>query len=89
MSSRCIVGVPHLSHDPGLVTALNQVWTTDVIDIKLQKGVLYRVAIMDLFSRSVRGWKRTHNRDREFCLDAPKVVMAGGSKPEMVHSVEK
>ena len=39
--------------DLKLVTAVDQVWATDITDIPLQKGFLYLVAIVDLFSRKV------------------------------------
>jgi putative transposase len=40
----------------GEVTAVDQVWATDVTYIPLQKGFLYLVAIMDLHSRHVLRW---------------------------------
>jgi HTH-like domain len=39
--------------DLNAVTAVDQVWATDITYIPLQKGFLYLVAIMDLFSRNV------------------------------------
>lgn len=39
------------------VTRVDQVWATDITSIPLQKGFLYLVAIVDLFSRDVRSWK--------------------------------
>ena len=33
------------------ITAVDQVWATDITTITLQKGFLYLVAIMDLHSR--------------------------------------
>ena len=35
------------------ITAVDQVWATDITYIPLQKGFLYLVAIVDLFSRNV------------------------------------
>ncbi len=39
------------------VTRVDQVWATDITYIPLQKGFLYLVAIVDLFSGDVRSWK--------------------------------
>ena len=39
--------------DLSTVTAVDQVWATDITYIPLQKGFLYLVAIVDLFSRNV------------------------------------
>ena len=43
--------------DLDAVTAVDQVWATDITYIPLQKGFLYLVAIVDLFSRNVLSWK--------------------------------
>ena len=43
--------------DVNTVTAVDQVWATDITYIPLQKGFLYLVAIVDLFSRNVLSWK--------------------------------
>ena len=52
------------------VTAADQIWATDITYIPLQKGFLYLVAIVDLFSRNVLSWKLSNSLDTEFCLDA-------------------
>ena len=39
------------------VRAADQIWATDITYIPLQKGFLYLVAIVDLFSRNVLSWK--------------------------------
>ena len=43
--------------DAKKITAVDQVWATDITYIPLQKGFLYLVAIVDLFSRNVLSWK--------------------------------
>jgi putative transposase len=43
--------------DVRAVTTPDQVWATDITYIPLQKGFLYLVAIVDLFSRHVLSWK--------------------------------
>ncbi len=68
------------------VSALNQVWATDITYITLQKGFLYLVALVDLFSRNVLSWKFSNSLDTEFCLDALEMVLAGDRKPEIFHS---
>ena len=72
--------------DPKQITAVDQVWATDITYIPLQKGFLYLVAIMDLHSRHVLSWKLTGSLDTEFCLDALEMALAGGRKPEIFHS---
>jgi putative transposase len=68
------------------VTAADQIWATDITTIPLQKGFLYLVAIVDLFSRNVLSWKLTGSLDTEFCLDALEMALAGDRKPEIFHS---
>jgi len=69
--------------DLKLVTAVDQVWDTDITYIPLQKGFLYLVAILDLFSRNVRSWKLSNSLDTEFYQDALEMALGGGRKPEI------
>jgi putative transposase len=68
------------------VTAVDQVWATDITYIPLQKGFLYLVAIMDLYSRHVVRWRLSNSLDTEFCLDALEMALGSGRKPEIFHS---
>jgi len=72
--------------DLNAVTAVDQVWATDITYIPLQKGFLYLVAIVDLFSRNVLSWKLSNSLDTEFCLYALEMALGGGSKPEIFRS---
>jgi len=72
--------------DLRLVTAVDQVWATDITYIPLQKGFLYLVGIVDLFSRNVLSWKLSNSFDTEFCLNALEMALAGDRKPEIFHS---
>ena len=68
------------------LTAVDQVWATDITYIPLQKGFLYLVAIVDLFSRHVLGWKLSNSLDTEFCLEALEMALGSGRKPDVFHS---
>jgi putative transposase len=72
--------------DASTVTAVDQVWATDITYIPLQKGFLYLVAIVDLFSRNVLSWKLSNSLDTEFCLEALEMALGGGRRPEIFHS---
>jgi putative transposase len=48
----------------------NQVWSTDITYIRLQRGFLYLVAILDWFSRYVLSWEVSVTLDTSFCLEA-------------------
>ena len=68
------------------VTAVDQVWATDITYIPLQKGFLYLVAIMDLHSRHVLSWKLSNSLDTEFCLEALEMALSSGRRPQIFHS---
>jgi len=68
------------------VTRVDQAWATDITYIPLQKGFLYLVAIVDLFSRTVLSWKLSNSLDTEFCLDALEMALERGRRPEIFHS---
>jgi putative transposase len=72
--------------DLSMVTAVDQVWATDITYIPMRKGFLYLVAIVDLFSRNILSWKLSNSLDTEFCLDALEMALEGGRKPEIFHS---
>ncbi|MBF0495012.1 MAG: IS3 family transposase, partial [Deltaproteobacteria bacterium] len=48
----------------------NQVWATDITYIRMVKGFIYLVAIMDWFSRYVLSWEVSVTLDAGFCLAA-------------------
>ena len=52
------------------IERVNQVWSTDITSIRLQRGFVYLVAIMDWFSRYVLAWEVSVTLDSEFCLRA-------------------
>jgi putative transposase len=58
------------------ITAVDQVWATDLTYIPMQKGFLDLVAIMDLHSSHVLSWKLTGSLDTEFCLEALEMASA-------------
>jgi putative transposase len=61
------------------VTAVDQVWATDITYIPLKKGFLYLVAMMDLHSRHVLSWKLSKSLETEFCLEALEMALSSGS----------
>jgi transposase InsO family protein len=51
---------PYLLKDLA-ITRPNQVWCTDITYIKMQRGFLYLVAIMDWHSRKVLSWRLSNS----------------------------
>ena len=48
----------------------NQVWSCDITYIRLQRGFIYLIAVMDWYSRYVLSWEISITLDTSFCLDA-------------------
>lgn len=48
----------------------NQVWASDITYIRLRRGFVYLVAIMDWFSRYVLSWSVSVTMDVHFCIEA-------------------
>lgn len=63
----------------------NQVWCTDITYIRLQRGFVYLVAVMDWFSRYVISWSVSVTMDVHFCLEALEKALTLG-KPEIFNS---
>lgn len=56
----------------------NQVWCTDITYIRVRRGFVYLVAIMDRYSRFVLSWEVSLNLDVDFCLSALKRAFRHG-----------
>jgi putative transposase len=48
----------------------NQVWSTDITYVRMPRGFLYLVAILDWYSRYVLAWELSNTLDTAFCLAA-------------------
>lgn len=48
----------------------NQVWSCDITYIRLQRGFIYLMAVIDWFSRYVLAWETSITLDTSFCLEA-------------------
>jgi putative transposase len=68
-----------------LITRPDQVWATDITYIRMRKGFVYLVAVMDLFSRYVLSWEVSTSLETEFCLSALDRALLI-SKPEIFNS---
>ena len=75
----------HCLVDLDEVTAVDQVWASDITYIPLRKGILYLSAIMDLFSRNILSWKLSKSRDRQFCMDTLEMALDSGRSPGILH----
>ena len=60
------------------ITRVDQVWSTDITYIRLERGWLYLVAILDWYSRYVLAWEVSNTLDSDFCVAALDRALARG-----------
>lgn len=60
---------PYLLRDL-IIERPGQVWCADITYIRMLRGLIYLVAIMDWYSRYVLAWELSNSLDKQFCLDA-------------------
>lgn len=59
---------PYLLKDLA-ISYSNQVWATDITYIRMEKGFLYLVVVMDWYSRYVLSWNLSNTMDVGFCVE--------------------
>jgi transposase InsO family protein len=62
-----------------------QVWVCDITYIRLGKGFVYLAVIMDVFTRTIRGWNLSRSLDTELTLTALRRAL-NRCIPEIHHS---
>ena len=68
---------PYLLQDLDIVRP-GQVWQVDITYIKLPVGFAYLVALIDVYSRRIMGWRLSNSMSRTFCLEALEDALAQG-----------
>ena len=63
----------------------DQVWATDITYVRMARGFVYLVAIMDWASRYVLAWEVSITLETAFCLEALERALGRG-RPEMFNS---
>lgn len=63
----------------------NQVWSSDITYIRMEKGFLYLVAVIDWFSRYVVSWRISNSMEHIFCVEALQEALSKG-KPEIFNT---
>jgi putative transposase len=76
---------PYLLRDLPIIKP-NQVWGTDITYIRLAKGFVYLVAMMDWYSRKVLSWRISNSMDASFCVDCLEDALRKYGKPEIANS---
>jgi putative transposase len=63
----------------------DQVWCTDITYIRLRRGFIYLVAVMDWFSRYVLAWNISNSLEVDFCITVLEDALKTGC-PEIFNS---
>jgi len=63
----------------------DQVWVADVTYLRLQKEFVYLAVLMDVYTRSIRGWHLGRTLEQELTLTALQRALEA-SRPEIHHS---
>jgi transposase InsO family protein len=63
----------------------DQVWVADLTYIRLQQEFVYLAVVMDVFTRSIRGWHLARSMDQRLTLTALSKGLEKG-QPEIHHS---
>ena len=69
-----------------LITRPNQVWSTDLTYIRLPRGFVYLVAVIDWYSRRVLSWRLSNTMDSGFCVDCLEEALQNFGKPEIFNT---
>lgn len=65
---------PYLLHDIEIVRPC-QVFSTDITYIRLQRGFVYLIAVIDWYSRYVLDWQLSINMEADFCVETLERVL--------------
>lgn len=63
----------------------DQVWVSDITYIRLHQDFVYLAIIMDVYTRSIRGWCLSRSMDQQLTLDALRMALQD-RLPQIHHS---
>ena len=64
----------------------NHVWSADITYIRLARGFVYLVAVIDWYSRKVLAWRVSNTLDSGFCVDCLGQALQEHGIPEIFNS---
>lgn len=72
---------PYLLNDLK-ITHANQVWSTDITYIRMKRGFIYLIAVIDWHSRKILSWRVSNTMEVSFCTEALKEAIENYGTPE-------
>ena len=76
---------PYLLRDL-TVERTNQVWQIDITYIPMEKGFMYMIAIIDVYSRYIVNWSVSNNMDKEWVCSCMEEAFRIHGRPEIVNT---
>jgi putative transposase len=67
------------------ISRANQAWQIDITYLRMPRGFMYLVAIIDVYSRYVVGWSLSNTLETGFCIDGLKAALLL-AKPDIMNS---
>jgi len=68
------------------ITEPNYIWGADITYIRLTHGFVYLAAIIDFFTKKIRGWCLSKHLDASLTIEALNKALAINPKPKIHHS---
>ena len=68
------------------ITAVNQVWSTDITYIPMRRGFMYLSAVIDWYSRYVLSWELSNSMDSNFCVLALERALDSYGEPSIFNT---
>lgn len=64
----------------------DQVWVADITYVRLGQGFVYLAVLLDVFTRSIRGWNLSRDLDERLTLTALEAALKRHAAPAIHHS---
>ena len=69
------------------IDRVNQVWSTDITYIPMQRGFMYLAAVIDWHSRHVLAWEISNSLESTFCVEVlERALDSGSGLPEIFNT---
>jgi transposase InsO family protein len=68
------------------VTSPDALWVADITYVRLQRDFVYLAVLMDVYTRTIRGWELSRHLDQALTLAALQRAVAAGHVPGIHHS---
>ena len=68
------------------ITAPNQAWAMDITYIRMRRGFVYLVAVLDWATRRVLSWRLSNSMTADFCMEALETAIRDYGPPEILNT---